>query len=86
MKCTELKVVVVNPLTEEQKDEILKRIENYFNNEESLIHLYGQHYNSLRGSPRLDGNTHRIYTYAYGHGRKCGWSGICHNNPRSLAW
>lgn len=33
MKCTELKVVVVNPLTEEQKDEILKRIENYFSNE-----------------------------------------------------
>lgn len=31
MKCKELKVVVVNPLTEEQKDEILKRIENYFN-------------------------------------------------------
>lgn len=33
MKCTELKVVVVNPLTEDQKDEILKRIENYFSNE-----------------------------------------------------
>ena len=31
MKCTELKVVVVNPPTEKQKEEMLKRIENYFN-------------------------------------------------------
>jgi hypothetical protein len=31
MKCKELKVVVVNPPTEKQKDEMLKRIENYFN-------------------------------------------------------
>ena len=31
-KCRELKVIVVNPLTEEQKDEMIKRIENYLNN------------------------------------------------------
>lgn len=31
---TELKVVVVNPPTEEQKEQIYKRIEEYFNAKE----------------------------------------------------
>lgn len=31
-KCQELKVIVVNPLTDKQKDEILQRVQDYFNN------------------------------------------------------
>lgn len=31
-KCVELKVIVVNPPTEEQKNEMIKRVENYLNN------------------------------------------------------
>ncbi len=32
-KETKLKVVVVNPLTEEQKENIYKRLEDYFSNQ-----------------------------------------------------